>query len=153
MSHHVLASAVALGAITLFIAGCPNFQKAPGAPFSETKPPPGKAVIYFYRPTQKIMSSYPFFMSLPESANNCFRLESGGYMPFVTDPGSITVAGAMVSYKKMTIDVKAGDEKYVEVDVVDDDAAPKEVSASEGRARIAEMKGIETCAPSDVKKK
>lgn len=147
----VLTFGVSLMSVAL--AGCPSFQKAPGPQFTSATIPADKAVIHFYRPPQKVMSDYPLFMSLPESANNCFRLESGGYTSFVTEPGKVTIAGAMVSYLTKTYELKAGEERYVQVDIVDDNAQLNEVPADQGKAKIASMHGIETCSPSDVKKK
>lgn len=146
---------VALGFLvvcSVSLTGCPTFVKAPGPAYSPATVPAGKAVIYFYRPAEKIMSDYPFFMSLPESANNCFRLESGGYAAFVTDPGKITVAGMMTKYQTLTYDVKAGEERYIEIAIVDDEAAPREVQAAEGKSKISQTQGIETCSPDELKK-
>jgi len=139
---HQLACVAVLG---LLAAGCPTFANAPGAAFAKAPPSPGKATVYFYRPAQKIMSDYPFFMSLPESANNCFRLESGGYTAFVTDPGQVTVAGMMIKYSKKTFDLKAGEERYVEIQISDDDAVMAEVSAAEAQPKLAATRGINTC--------
>lgn len=141
-----------LAGTSLFTLGCPNFVNANGPVFTPASVPEGKAVVYFYRPAQKLMSDYPFFMSIPESANNCYRLESGGYTAHVADPGKLVVAGVMTSYKTVSLDLKAGDKRYVQVDISDDDAAPKEVSAAEAEAQIAAMHGIETCSPDEVKK-
>jgi len=131
--------------------GCPSFNNAPGPAFAHSPPPEGKATIYFYRPAQKIMSSYPLFMSLPASADNCFQLESGGYTAFVTDPGAVTIAAGLTHLFGKTFTVKSGEVKYVEVDIVDDDAVLNEVSAGEAQPKIVQTKGIVTCASDKVK--
>ena len=150
MNHR---SFVFLAAAAVLTTGCPSFVNAKGPQFAGAPVPQGKAVVHFYRPAQKVMSDYAFFMSLPENANNCYRLESGGYVSHVSDPGKLTVAGAMLSYKRMSFDLKAGEERFVEVDIVDDDAALREVPSGEAKPKIAITRGIETCSPEDLKKK
>lgn len=141
-----------LGAAALLATGCPSWANANGPAFAPTAAPQSKAVLYVYRPATRYMSDYPFFMSLPESANNCFALESGGYTAQVVDPGSFRFAGALAGYHTMTVDLKAGEEHYVEVDIVDDKPVMKEVTADEAKAKIAETKGIEVCEPDKVAK-
>lgn len=146
-------------AMTLFAAvfcvataGCPNWMKAPGAPFAATPVPEGKGVVYFYRPPTRIMSDYTVFMSIPLSANNCWGLESGGYTAHVVEPGEFVVAGAGAGYVTHTTQVTAGSETYVRVAFVDDEPTMTTVSASEGKAEIASLSGIETCTEKVEKK-
>ena len=145
-------SSAFVAAIMLASTGCPSFVKAPGPGYAATPIPTGKAVIHFYRPAQKIMSDYPFFMSLPEAANNCFRVESGGFTTFETEPGDVTVGGIMLTYRKMTFHLKAGDERFVEIKVVDDDGVMEEVAANDAKPKLAETRGINTCSPEQVKR-
>lgn len=132
-------------AMCIALTGCPSFVKAPGPRFSQLAPPRGKAIVYFYRPAKKIMSDYPVFMSIPESADNCYRLESGGYTAFVGHPGVVTVAAAMTDYVRFTLDLRSGEERYVKVEFVDDKPVLHEVSAEAARPDIAETLGIVRC--------
>lgn len=147
-----LRSLLCLAPLCLLLTACPNFVNAPGAAFVASPANPAKATVYFYRPAQKIMSDYPFCMSLPESANNCFRLESGGYTTYVGDPGTVKFAGMMLTYRTLTLDLKAGDERYVEVKIEDDNADWAEVPAAEAKPKLAETRGIEHCSNDMIKK-
>jgi hypothetical protein len=84
-------------------------------------------------------------MSLPENANNCFQLESGGYTAYAGDPGTVKFAGMMLTYRTLTLDLKPGDERYVEVKIEDDNADWAEVPAAEAKPKLAETRGINTC--------
>jgi len=88
-------------------------------------------------------------MSIPKAANNCFGMVTAGYYTWMTDPGKQTVSfAARDGEKDYTIDLKAGDVRYVKVDF-NDDFAPKsfylEVPADQALPEIAKYRMIEAC--------
>ena len=137
----------AVASLSLFATACPDFVKATGQPFSTVGAVKDKAIVYFYRPAQRFMSDYAFFMSIPETENNCFKVASGGYWAHVADPGTLNVMGALTpsNYVRVSLDLKAGDERYVEIDIRDDKAVATEVSPAEAKSKIGATRQGEVC--------
>jgi hypothetical protein len=54
-------------------------------------------------------------MSIPKQANNCFTVNTGGYYPYVAEPGKLVVSTGVK--KDFAIDLSPGDVKYVKVDL------------------------------------
>jgi hypothetical protein len=146
--------AALLGPLAISATGCPSFIEAPGAQFTPKKALEGQAVVYFYRPAKRIMGDYPVFMSIPYEADNCFKMESGGYTVHFAAPGKLRVAGAMTGWAEYNTELKAGDERWVRVEFNDDEKpAMTEVAASVGRSEVRENREIETCSDKVSEKK
>ena len=125
MKHRSFVYVLALAVLTMGF-GCASMpKKASGPVYTPAQVPPGKAVVYFFRTDKFMMSGNTIFMSLPKAANNCFGMVTAGYYPFIADPGKLTVSSAARDGEKdFSIDLKAGDERYVKIDF-NDDMAPK----------------------------
>jgi hypothetical protein len=150
MKHRQTLTAVVLALLFSGAFGCASLPKsAKGPVFTPVTVPAGKAVVYFFRTDKFAMSANTIFMSIPHAANNCFGMVTAGYYPFVTDPGSLTVSSAARGgQKQFTIDLKAGDVKYVKVDF-NSDFIPKtfyqEIAPAEALPEISQYRMIEAC--------
>jgi hypothetical protein len=102
--------------VFIVIGGCALMPKsAKGPVFTEISTPPGKSVVYFFRPDKFMLSAKSIFMSIPKQANNCFAVNAGGYYPYVAEPGKLVVHTG--SNNEFTIDLSPGDVRYVKVDL------------------------------------
>ncbi len=140
---------LALGVLVLGL-GCAVMPKtASGPAFAAAQVPEGKAVVYFFRTQKFMMSANTIFMSIPKAANNCFGMVPGGYYPYVTEPGRLTVGfAARDGEKDFTIDLKAGDARYVQVDF-SDDLVPasfyKEIPEAEAAPKMSKYRTVSPC--------
>lgn len=132
------------------VLGCATLPKSASGPvFKPVQVPAGKAAVYFFRSGKFMMSANSIFMSIPKAANNCFGMVTAGYWAYVTDPGELTVThAARDGEKEYTIDLEAGDVKYVKVDF-NDDMVPKtfyqEIPATQALPEISKYRMIEPC--------
>jgi hypothetical protein len=149
MKYRYMVIALAIVSLAL-ILGCATLPKtASGPAFKSVQLPAGKAVVYFFRSDKFMMSANSIFMSIPKAANNCFGMVTAGYYAYVTDPGELTVThAARDGEKEYTIDIEAGDVKYVKVDF-NDDMMPKtfyqEIPAAQALPEISKYRLIEPC--------
>jgi hypothetical protein len=75
--------------VTVLTTSC-AFHQPHGASFSGLQSAPaGKAIVYFYRPTDESFGSDRVY-DLSINGAKVVELLYGGYFPFVTDPGRIT---------------------------------------------------------------
>ena len=126
--------------------GCATTASGPA--FARAPLPPGKGVIYIYRPSAMSGGARTIFISVPFEANNCYALEGDGFFTHVTDPGRINVAASgSGDAAKLPVSVAPGQEKYVRVEWGTwGSAEMTEVSAQEGSAQISGMRGIAACS-------
>jgi hypothetical protein len=96
-----------------------------------------------------MMSANTIFMSIPRNANNCFSMVTAGYYPYIADPGELEVlAAARHGDRALTIDLKAGDVKYVKIDFNDNfmpTAEFTEFPANEALPEIQKYRMIDKC--------
>jgi len=105
----------------LHVSGCALMPKsAKGDSFAKVAVPPGKAVVYFFRPDRFAMSANTIFMSIPHEANIACPMVTAGYHIYVGEPGTLTVSyaegGLTPVVKKFTLELKDGDERYIKID-------------------------------------
>lgn len=155
MKHRNTLIVLAIVSLSM-VVGCysvyriASVEKASGAVFTAAPVPAGKAVVHFFRSDKFMMSKITIFMSVPKAANNCFKMVKAGYYTFTTDPGKLTVshASAHDGEKEYTIDMEAGEVKYVKVDF-NDDFLPKsfyqEIPAAQALPEISKYRMIEPC--------
>jgi len=106
--------------LALGVASCALTPKSASGPvFVAEQVPPGKAVIYFYRPKAFALSARTVFLSIPKEADNCFAMVNNGYKGYVAGPGPVTIGAAEVGTGKAFSDfsatLKAGETRYVTV--------------------------------------
>jgi hypothetical protein len=127
-----------------------SIEKASGPVFTAAPVPAGKAVVYFFRSDKFMMSKITIFISIPKEANNCFKMVKAGYYSYIANPGELTVSHSSThdGNKEYTIDLEAGDVKYVKVDF-NDDMLPKsfyqEIPADQALPEISKYRMIEPC--------
>lgn len=102
----------ALLLVSLVMAGCASTASA----FTEAEVPPGKAIVYLYRPKAFSLSGRTIFMALPGD-DASYAMTNGGYFPLVVSPGPVTVAGVGTDMRavKFSLDVELGKAYYVKV--------------------------------------
>ena len=112
-----MARCLAILTLSLSIAAC----SASGPAFRKLAVPPGKAVIYAYRPDAffgRVRSPYVY------CGDGSVDLKPGGYHPFVVEPGSVTCISTTeplsMGFKewrsgtaKVEVRVEAGKESFV----------------------------------------
>jgi len=135
--------------VCIVIGGCALTPKsAKGPVFTGISTPPGKAVVYFFRPDKFMLSARSVFMSIPKQADNCFAFNTGGYYSYVAQPGKLVVsAGAVGKPQDFTFDLNPGDAKYVKVDLDSTwgTLQIEEVSAEKAMAEIKAYRLIDIC--------
>lgn len=132
--------------VFIVIGGCAVMPKSANGPiFTEISTPPGKAVVYFFRPDKFMMSAKSIFMSIPKQADNCFAVNAGGYYPYVAEPGKLVVSTG--TKKDFSIDLNSGDVKYVKVDLDSTWGTTEfeEVPAEKATAEIKAYRLIDIC--------
>ena len=103
------AALVVLAAIPFLanLAGCAT-QGASFAPANEV--PPGKALIYVYRPYAFGGAVYTPTVTLGHDISIALKL--GGYYAYVAPPGPILLRITEIGTRSTTLDVKAGETYY-----------------------------------------
>jgi hypothetical protein len=90
------------------LAGCATL----GPPFqSLTSIPPGKAVVYIYRPPKLVGSAISFTVNAGELP--VATLSNGGYFPYIAEPGRIDFWAVTETTSFVILDVAAGMEYYL----------------------------------------
>lgn len=119
------SASIPLLLVAAALAGCAVIpetlrpKSADGAMFAATPPPPGKAVVHFYRPKAFAASARTIFMSIPMEADNCFGMVTAGYQTHVTDPGRLRVLGSISGESQLyEAQLKEGEVRYVKVEPV-----------------------------------
>lgn len=91
-------------------------------------------------------------MSIPLEDNNCHAMVNGGYYAYVTHPGKITVGSAALMGGRngivdFSLDVKAGDVRYVDVSFGAWGPTPeyKEVAEELALSEISKLHQISAC--------
>jgi len=102
-----------LAASVLAISGCaatlgPQFEAV-------TAVPSGKALVYIYR-TPKFAGGGVSY-EIHHGDKIITRLSSGGYYPYITDPGEVEIWAKTESRASVTLNLKAGETKYVKGEV------------------------------------
>lgn len=96
----------------LVMSGCaslgPQFQAVNAVPS-------GKSLVYIYR-TPKFAGSGVSF-KIHHNDKVVTTLYSGGYYPYITSPGEVEIWAKTESKASVTLDLKAGETKYVKGDV------------------------------------
>jgi len=96
--------------VAVLLAGC-----ATGAPFTKLGTiPPGKAVIYIYRPS---FMGAAIVYDVKRGDDVIITTKARGYYPYVTDPGEVELWARTESKASVTLDVKAGEVYYVKAGV------------------------------------
>ncbi|MGW8248603.1 MAG: DUF2846 domain-containing protein [Acidiferrobacterales bacterium] len=126
-----------LAASVLLMTGCattlgPQFE-------SVTTIPSGKALIYIYRTPQFVGSGVAFDIHHDDKVVT--RLVSGGYYPYITDPGVIRLWAKTEAESSVTLYMRSGETRYVKgaigigffmgrpkLDVVDNVTGAKEIA-------------------------
>jgi len=88
-----------------------SFMPKLGAPFSETPLPPGKAAVYFYRPSKFV--GHLRYSCMVNYSNRFTQvlLRNGGYYKLIADPGEIEIY--VFPKQVITLEVEAGQVYYV----------------------------------------
>ena len=108
-----------------------------------------KALVYIYRPSAFAGSAvtYDVHVGPVEDDKAIVELKNGGYFPYYTTPGEIDFWAKTESTSSVTLDLKAGDVKYIKgvVNMGFVVGRPElvEVSAEQGQADLAETKRLE----------
>lgn len=102
-----------LAAGVVLMTGCagtlgPQFESVNRIPY-------GKALIYIYR-TPKFAGSAVAF-DIHHNDKVITRLVSGGYYPYVTNPGAVELWAKTESRSSLTVHIRAGETRYVRGDV------------------------------------
>ena len=126
--------------LAALIAGCATMPKsATGPTFVPETVPPGMALVYFYRPYAFELAARPVFVSIPKAANNCYSMVNSGFMPYVTDPGKVTVAGSVSGETiDFSLSVQAGETHHFCSTALGSYSATFNVSARRAFLRSAE---------------
>lgn len=136
-------------AILFLVSGCAVMPKsAKGDSFAKVAVPPGKAVVYFFRPDRFAMSARTIFMSIPHEANIACPVVTAGYHIYVGNPGTLTVSYAEGGLmKKFTLELKEGDERYIKIDFGPwgPNVVHEEVAADTALPIIAQYRMISKC--------
>lgn len=101
---------VLLAVVVLIASGC----AATGKPFEPVALPAAdanKAVVYIYRPSAFAGSAISYTVNANKTP--LFKLVNGGYYPYVTNPGEVEIWAETEAKSSVTLDLKAGDRKYV----------------------------------------
>jgi hypothetical protein len=143
-----LVGSIAPLLLVVATSGCT--KSASGPLFAHQAPPSGKGVVYVYRPSSMSGGARSIYLSVPYEANNCYELDNGGYLAYVTEPGTVTI-GASVSgeMQKLPLQVGAGQERFVRAEFASSfgggTSELTEVPANEGAAEIRDMRAITAC--------
>lgn len=112
-------------ALILVLAGVLGACQHLGPKFQPTAVPPGKAVVYVYRPISDAQTGYALIDdagqpigslgSYQVRANDevLGRLLSGSYVAHVAEPGELVLAGRLERVTNLTLRVEAGRTYYV----------------------------------------
>ena len=124
--YHRLPQFIWIGLIAFFLLhGCSSPSFHPDRPFHRIDPiPEGKALVYFYRPpeVQGAELRYPVYRLRPDGKPvRIAVLYNGGYYPYVTKPGEITLyaKSAIRRYRdaiptqSINFTLKSGDVRFV----------------------------------------
>ena len=123
----------------LTIAGCasgPAFQKIADIPAD-------KALIYIYRPS--VMHGAALVPYVVINNLNAIPLKTGGYYPYFSAPGTVTISITHTAKRSITIDIKAGQTYYVKggtVFMAMGIPYIESVSAKVGLAELSECKRL-----------
>ena len=94
----------------MVLAGC-----ATGEPFKKLETiPPGKAVIYIYRPSAM---GAAIAYDVKRGERVIITMKARGYYPYVTDPGEVELWAQTESKASVTLDVKVGEVYYVKAGI------------------------------------
>ena len=98
--------------VALVLSGCAN-----GPGFKKVEDiPPGKALIYIYRPPTMVGAA--LVPAVVINKLNAIQLTMGGYYPYFSDPGEVTVAVIHTGRKAITLPVKAGETYYLKAGTI-----------------------------------
>ena len=108
-----LVRTLILAASVMLMTGCaatlgPQFE-------SVTAIPSGKALIYIYRTPKFVGSAVAF--EIHHGDKVITRLASGGYYPYITDPGTVELWAKTEARSSVTLHVRAGETRYVKGEV------------------------------------
>lgn len=134
-------------ALVILVAAAACSRSASGPAFVRPAMPPGKAIIYIYRPGKMSGSARTIYLSVPAQANNCFAMDNDGSLVHVTDPGIVTIgASASGDVKLLPVTIAAGEERFVRVEWGTWGGAElHEVAQAEGGLAVQETRGIGAC--------
>ena len=131
--------------VALAISGCaagPDFKKV-------DEIPQGKALIYIYRPPT--MWGAALTPSVVIDKLNAIQLTVGGYYPYLSDPGEVTIALIHTGRMATKLPVKTGQTYYVKatlqvmgapyIEALSADAAQPELSECK---RLPPVEGVRT---------
>jgi hypothetical protein len=76
-----------------------------------TGTPSDQSVVYIYRPSSFVGGGVSYTVYSGKKAIT--KLYNGGYYPYVTAPGEVELWAETESKSSVTVDVKAGETKYV----------------------------------------
>ena len=108
-----LVRTLILAASVMLMTGCaatlgPQFE-------SVTAVPSGKALIYIYRTPKFVGSAVGF--DIHHGDKVITHLASGGYYPYITDPGTVELWAKTEAKSSVTLHVRAGETRYVKGEV------------------------------------
>jgi hypothetical protein len=131
--------------VILLLAACT--KSATGPAFVRPAIPPGKALIYVYRPGKMSGGARTIYLSVPAQANNCYAMTNDGFLVHVTDPGVVTIGASASGDKKLLpVTIAAGEERFVRVEWGTWGGADlAEVAAVEGGPAVQRTRGIYAC--------
>src|SRR6266853_882225 len=98
--------------VALTMSGC-----ASGPPFQKIADiPTGKGLIYIYRPP--VMHGAVLVPYVVINDLNAIPLKMGGYYPYFSPPGEVTISVTQTAKRSITINVEAGETYYVKAGTI-----------------------------------
>lgn len=97
-----------LGVLAATQFGCASLGK-PYEPVSSVAP--DKAVVYIYRPSSFFGAAVSYTVNAGDKP--VVKLANGGYYPYIASPGEVEIWAETESKSSVTLDLKAGDRRYV----------------------------------------
>jgi Protein of unknown function (DUF2846) len=106
MSNTVLNAANVLAGFLVVSCG-PNLLQ----PYKSIDPiPQGKGVVYVYHDPA---SFTPYAFTIKLDGKDLVALKPGAYYPFISNPGEVQLSASLETTASITVDVKAGQARYV----------------------------------------
>lgn len=88
---------------------------ASGPAFKRAAQPEGKALVYIYRSPAIAGSGVSYIVRA--NGNSVVDLESGGYIPYLADPGKVTFTARTEATAEVASELRSGETYYLKGDI------------------------------------